>query len=39
MPGDEAKDAVVEVGRTTEVVEKIKMTASYERNIVNVAVS
>jgi hypothetical protein len=38
MPGDAGREAGVNLGRTTEVVGKIKIKASCERNIVNLAV-
>jgi hypothetical protein len=37
MPGDTTGQVGVNQSRTTEVVEKIKITASYERNIVKLA--
>jgi hypothetical protein len=39
MPGDTATEAGVNQSRTTEVVEKIKITASCERDIIQLAVS
>jgi hypothetical protein len=35
MPGDKGGEAAVNLGRTTEAVETMKTTASYERNLVN----
>jgi hypothetical protein len=37
MPGDRGREAGVNPGGTTERVGKMKITASYERNIVNLA--
>jgi hypothetical protein len=37
MPGDTAGQTGVNQGRTTEVVEKNKITASCERDIINLA--
>jgi hypothetical protein len=39
MPGDTTAEAGVNQSRTTEVVEKIKITASCESDIIQLAVS